>query len=138
MKKFQSIKFSIMLTEIFIILLIALSAALPFLVTWYIEYFSRRQSLATTIMVTCYPCAPFVGLALFYLRRLLMKIDRGEFQNPKNVKYLEYIAICCVIVAGITLIAGRFYLPFFLVAGMFMFLALIVFAFRNIFIKAVK
>jgi hypothetical protein len=45
------------------------------------------------------------------------------------------MAISCIIVAGITLVAGRFYLPFFLVAGTFLFLALIIFAFRNIFMN---
>ncbi len=138
MKKSQSIKFSIMLTEIFIVLLVTLAAALPFLVTWYVNYFGRHESLATTIMVTCYPCAPFVGLALFYLRRLLKKIDKGNFNDPNNAKCLKYIVICCIIIAGITLVAGRFYIPFFLVAGMFLFLALIVLAFRNIFLKAFK
>ncbi len=138
MKKSQTIKFSIMLTEIFILLLIILAAALPFLVTWYVGHFHRHESLITTVMVTCYPCAPFTGLALFYLRRLLKKIDKGEYKHPDNIKSLKYIALCCVIIAAITLVAGRFYLPFFLVAGTFMFLALIVFVFRNIFINIFK
>lgn len=138
MKKSNTIKFSIMLTEIFILLLIILAASLPFLTTWYLEHFSRLESLATTIMVTCYPCAPFTGLILFYLRRVLKKIDKGDYQNPDNIKHLKYMAICCIIIAGITLVAGRFYLPFFLVAGTFMFLALIIFVFRNIFMKIFK
>ncbi len=138
MKKTQSIKFSIMLTEIFILLLIMLAIALPFLVTWYVRFFGRAESLATTIMVTCYPCAPFTGLALFFLRRVLKKIDKGDYSNPKNIKHLKYMAICCIIIATITLIAGRFYLPFFLVAGTFLFLALLIFVFRNIFINGFK
>ena len=138
MKKSNTIKFSIMLTEIFMLLLIILAASLPFLTTWYVEHFSRHENLATTIMVTCYPCAPFVWLMLFYLRRVLKKIDKGDYQNPKNKKHLKYMAISCIIVAGITLVAGRFYLPFFLVAGTFLFLALIIFVFRNIFINAFK
>lgn len=138
MKKTHTIKFSIMLTEIFILLLIILTIALPFLVTWYVEYTGRLESLATTIMVTCYPCAPFTGLALFYLRRVLKKIDKGDYANPKNVKHLKYMAICCIIISAITLIAGRFYLPFFLVAGTFLFVALLIFVFRNIFINGFK
>lgn len=138
MKKTQTIKFSIMLTETFILLLIILTAVLPFLVTWYVEYTSRLESLATTIMVTCYPCAPFTGLTLFYLRRVLKKIEKGDYSNPKNIKHLKYMAICCIIISVITLIAGRFYLPFFLVAGTFLFLALLIFVFRNIFINGFK
>ena len=138
MKKTHTIKFSIMLTETFIFLLIAIAAALPFLVTWYVNLTGRLESLATTIMVTCYPCAPFVGLSLFYLRRVLKKIDKDDYANPKNIKHLKYMAICCIIVAVITLIAGRFYLPFFLVAGTFLFLALLIIVFRNIFIRVFK
>lgn len=138
MKKSNTIKFSIMLSEIFIILLIILAALLPFLTTWYVEHFTRHENLATTIMAACYPCAPFVGLTLFYLRRVLKKIDKGDYKNPDNTKHLKYMAISCIIVAGITLVAGRFYLPFFLVAGTFLFLALIIFVFRNIFMNVFK
>lgn len=138
MKKANSIKFSIMLTDIFLILLFAVAVALPFLVTWYVEFTGKLESLATTIMVTCYPCAPFTGLSLFYLRKVLKNIENKDFANESNIKYLKYMSLCCVIIATITLIAGKFYLPFFLVAGTFLFLALVIFVFRNIFIQAIK
>ena len=138
MKKANSIKFSLMLTDIFLCLLVLVALLLPFLVTWYVEYTGRLESLATTIMVTCYPCAPFTGLALFYLRKVLKNVQKGEYSNPENVKNLKYMSLCCIMVALITLIAGRFYLPFFLVAGTFLFLALLIFVFRNIFINAFK
>lgn len=127
-----------MLTDIFLCLLVLVALSLPFLVTWYVEYTGRLESLATTIMVTCYPCAPFTGLALFYLRKVLKNVQKGEYSNPENVKNLKYMSLCCIMVALITLIAGRFYLPFFLVAGTFLFLALLIFVFRNIFINAFK
>ena len=138
MKKANSIKFSLMLTDIFLCLLVLVALSLPFLVTWYVEYTGRLESLATTIMVTCYPCAPFTGLALFYLRKVLKNVQKGEYSNPENVKNLKYMSLCCIMVALITLIAGRFDLPFFLVAGTFLFLALLIFVFRNIFINAFK
>lgn len=138
MKKANSIKFSLMLTDIFLCLLVLVALSLPFLVTWYVEYTGRLESLATTIMVTCYPCAPFTGLTLFYLRKVLKNVQKGEYSNPENVKNLKYMSLCCIMVALITLIAGRFYLPFFLVAGTFLFLALLIFVFRNIFINAFK
>lgn len=127
-----------MLTDIFLCLLVLVALSLPFLVTWYVEYTGRLESLATTIMVTCYPCAPFTGLALFYLRKVLKNVQKGEYSNPENVKNLKYMSLYCIMVALITLIAGRFYLPFFLVAGTFLFLALLIFVFRNIFINVFK
>ncbi len=138
MKKINTIKFSIFLTDIFLIVLVAVAFFLPFLVTWYVEYAGRLESLATTIMVTCYPCAPFTGLTLFYLRKVLKNIEKGDASSPDNKKHLKYMSLCCVIIAVITLIAGGFYLPFFLVAGTFLFLALLIFVFRNIFINIFK
>ena len=138
MKKRNTIKFSILLTNIFLIALILVAVFLPFLITWYVKYAGRLESLATTVMVTCYPCAPFTGMTLFYLRKLLKNIEKGETGNPDNKKLLKYMSLCCVIIALITLIAGRFYLPFFLVAGTFLFLALLIFVFRNIFINILE
>ncbi|MBR4099470.1 MAG: hypothetical protein IKK55_00580 [Clostridia bacterium] len=135
MKKVNTIKFSLLLTDIFLILLVALAFFLPFLVTWYVELTGRLESLATTIMVTCYPCAPFTGLTLFYLRKVLKNIEKGDCNSPDNIKYLMYMGICCIIIAFITLIAGKFYLPFFIVAATFLFISLLVFVFRNIFIN---
>lgn len=60
----KSVKLCIILTDIFIGLLIIVAAALPFGVSWYAEVMHRSSSLASTIMVTCYPCAPFLGFAL--------------------------------------------------------------------------
>ncbi len=138
MKKTNTIKFSIFLTDLFLVLLTLIAFLLPFLVTWYVEYAGRLESLATTIMVTCYPCAPFTGMILFYLRKVLKNIAKDDFSSPDNIKHLKYMSLCCVIVALITLIAGGFYLPFFLVAGTFLFLALLIFVFRNIFINIFK
>ena len=138
MKKRNTIKFSILLTDIFLVALVLVAVFLPFLITWYVEYAGRLESLATTVMVTCYPCAPFTGMTLFYLRKLLKNIEKGETGNPDNKKLLKYMSLCCVIIALITLVAGRFYLPFFLVAGTFLFLALMIFVFRNIFINILE
>lgn len=135
MKKINSIKFSVILTDVFIILLFVVAVSLPLLVTWYVESTNRLESLATTIMVTCYPCAPFTVLSLLYLRKLLKNLDSKNFSDDNNTKYLKYMSFCCIIIAIITLIAGRYYLPFYLVAGTFLFLALLIFVLRNIFIN---
>lgn len=135
MKKINSIKFSVILTDIFIFLIFAFAATLPFLVTWYVETANRLESLATTIMVTCYPCAPFTILTLIYLHKFLRNIDFENYSAESNVKYLSYMATCCIIIAVITIVAGRYYLPFYIVSATFLFLALLIFVLRNIFIK---
>ncbi|MBO5210632.1 MAG: hypothetical protein J6B80_01730 [Clostridia bacterium] len=132
MKKISLIKLSIILTTIFLVILIGFAVMLPWLVTWYVQIAGRHESLATTMMVTCYPCAPFTAIVLLTLRRLLKNIDEKIFDKAQNVKLLKYMAISCVIISVITLIAGRYYLPFYIVAATFMFLALIIFSFRSV------
>ncbi len=138
MKKINSIKFSIMLTDIFLLALSVVAVLLPLLVTWYVDKTGRNETLATTIMVTCYPCAPFTAMTLYYLRKVLIRFSKGEYSSPDNIKNLKYMCLCCIIIALITLVAGRFYLPFFLVAATFLFLTLLLFVFRNIFINVFK
>ena len=138
MKKINLIKTSIILTTVFIILIFIVAILLPMLVTWYVEKTHRMESLATTIMVTCYPCAPFTMLSLWYLRKVLKNILNKEFLSENNIKYLKYMSISCIMVSLITVIAGRYYLPFFIVAATFLFLSLIIFVFRNILIELKK
>lgn len=132
MKKINLIKLSIILTTIFLVILIAFAVMLPWLVTWYVQIAGRHESLATTMLVTCYPCAPFTAIVLLALRKLLKNIDQKTLNKDQNLKLLKYMAISCVIISAITLIAGRYYLPFYIVAATFLFLALIIFAFRSI------
>ena len=132
MKKINLIKLSIILTTIFLAVLIAFAVMLPWLVTWYEQIAGRHESLATTMLVTCYPCAPFTAIVLLTLRKLLKNIDQKILNKDQNLKLLKYMAISCVIISAITLIAGRYYLPFYIVAATFLFLALIIFAFRSI------
>lgn len=132
MKKLNPVKIAITVTTVFLIVLIAFAVMLPWLVTWYVQLAGRHESLATTMMVTCYPCAPFTAIVLLTLRKLLKNIDAKNFTKTENSKLLKYMSISCLIIAGITLIAGRYYLPFYIVAATFMFLSLIIYAFKSV------
>lgn len=132
MKKLDTIKFSIILTTVFLVVLVAFAVMLPWLVTWYVQLAQRHESLATTMMVTCYPCAPFTAVVLLSLRKLLKNIQQKNLDKVQNSKLLKYMSISCLIISVITLIAGRYYLPFYIVAATFMFLSLIIFAFKSI------
>lgn len=129
----KSLKLSLVLTDIFIVILIIFTVFLPFGVSWYVEVMNRSQTLAATIMVTCYPCAPFVAVSLLSLRKILKNALRGNIFTDENFKHLRNISICCLIISVITLIAGRYYLPFYIVGGTFIFLALIVFTANGVF-----
>ena len=132
MKKLNPIKLAITITTVFLAVLIAFAVMLPWLVTWYVQIAQRHESLATTMMVTCYPCAPFTAVVLLTLRTLLKNIDAKNFNKTENSKLLKYMSISCLIIAVITLIAGRYYLPFYIIAATFMFLSLIIYAFKSV------
>lgn len=135
MKKINLIKLSVILTTAFIFLIGIVAVFLPLLVTLYVEKTGRLEVLATTIMITCYPCAPFTVLSLWYLRKVLKNFLAKNYLAPENEKYLKYMAFCCMIISLITVVAGRFYLPFFLVAATFLFLSLLIFVFRSILLE---
>ena len=128
----KSLKSAIILTDVFICILFILVISLPMLVTWYVEIKGRSPSLPTTILVTCYPCAPFTGLSLLCLRKLLKNALLDEIFSVSSIRCLKYMSIACALIALITLIAGRYYLPFYIVGATFAFLALLAFSFMAV------
>jgi len=128
----KSVKLSIILTDVFILLLIIGAIVLPWVVTWYVEFKHREPSLPTTIMLTCYPCVPFAAVVLVTLRKILKTIEKNQFFTNKNCERLKRISWCCYIVTIIMLIAGRFYLPFYVCAVCTAFIGLILRIIRNI------
>lgn len=132
------IKVSIILTNIFLLILFFFTITLPFLVTWYADIMGRSSTLATTVMVTCYPCVPFAATILITLKKLLKTALNGNIFSNESVVYLKNIAICCIVIAVITLVGGNFYLPFLIVGATFSFLSLLLYALRGIFAEQIK
>ena len=124
MDKLKSVKISIFVLDIFFVLLFIFTVSLPLAVTWYVESMGRSENLATTVLVTCYPCVPFAVVILLSLRRFLKCFLEGKIFSAKTVRYLKNIAICCIIIAIITCIGGGFYYPFLIAGGTFAFLSL--------------
>ncbi len=132
MEKNKSLKLAIILTDIFLFILVVMVIALPSLVTWYVEIKGKSPSLPTTILVTCYPCAPFTGISLYCLRRILKNTLKSELFSENSDVCFRRISLSCAIIALITLFAGRYYLPFYIVGGTFAFLSLLSYCFRAI------
>ena len=130
----KALKLCLILTDIFICALIIVAILLPLGVSWYVEVMHRSQSLPATIMVTCYPCAPILGIALVQLRKIIKRISADNIFCSDNSLGFKIIAACCLVIAVITLIAGRFYLPFYNVGGTFIFLALVAYTMRAVFL----
>ncbi len=128
----KSVTLSLILVYIAMAVLAVITVAMPWLVTWYVESKGREASLPTTIMVTCYPCVPFAAAALLSLRRLLVNIGKSDVIIKQNVTMLHRISWCCFFCAVITLAAGRFYLPFYIVGAAAAFFTLIIRVFKNL------
>ena len=130
----KALRLCLILTDAFICVLVILAILLPFGVSWYVEVMHRSQSLPATIMVTCYPCAPILGIALLQLRKIIKRISAEDILCADNSIGFKIISACCLVIALITLIAGRFYLPFYIVSGTFIFLALVSYTMRAVFL----
>ena len=108
---------------------------LPFLVTWYVETKGRSQSLATTVMLTCYPLSPFAAVALYSLSRVMKNIISGNFFCRKNIIWMRRISYCCFIAAAGMIFAGFFYMPFFIAGAAAGFCGLLSLCMAGIFIS---
>ncbi len=138
MKKVSPIKISLIITDVFLLILAVFSVALPWMVTWYAEVMKRSANLATTILTTCYPCVPFAAATLIYLRKLLKNALVNGLFNNNNLTLLKKITLCTLAIAVITLVAGNFYMPFFLVAATFAFVSLLSFSFKGLILKEIS
>lgn len=110
-------KFTLFAVYLFMLILVVMAVALPWLVIWYVETKGRPSDLATVVMVTCYPCAPFAAWALISARRLLKNIINGNVFSDKNATLLRHICLCCLFAGFIMLVAGFFYMPFYIAGG---------------------
>ena len=126
------IKVALFITYIFMGILLVLTVALPWLVTWYVEVMGRAESLPATVMVTCYPCIPFSFGILIFFKRILKNSLKDEFFSENTILQLKRISFCSLIIALITVIAGKFYMPFYIVGVTFGFLSYIVYVFVSI------
>lgn len=138
MKKLSPLKISLIITDVFLVILAVFTVALPWMVTWYAEVMQRSQTLATTIFITCYPCVPFAAATLIFLHKLLKNASLNGILNDTNLRYLKNIARGTLVIAVITFVAGNFYMPFFLVGATFAFVSLLSFSFRGLLLKELE
>ena len=132
------LKVAYWLTNIFVFLLIVCAVALPWAVTWYVETMGRSQKLPAIIMVTCYPCVPFAAAILLYIRRIIKNVSTDMLFHLDNVIYFKRISLFCLVISLITLIGGRFYLPFFIVGIAFAFFAFTTYVFMAVYYHIAK
>ncbi len=128
----KSVKSALIITYISMVLLLLFVIFLPLLVQYYVEIRGKDPNLATTIMLTCYPCVPFAAVVLYSLRGLLKNVLAGLILGDKNIKFLRIISICLLLSAIVMFIGGFKYMPFFISAAAALICGLIVFVLENV------
>lgn len=134
----KSARLTLCLTFLILITVIAAAVTLPWLTDWYICKTGRNKELRSVIMTVCYICLPAALAALYSLIRLLKNILDGEIFIHENVLHLRLLSWYCAAVALITLAAGYFYLPFYLVGLAAVFFTLILRVIKNVFAAAIE
>lgn len=134
----KSARLTLCLTFLILIAVIAAAVTLPWLTDWYICKTGRNKELRSVIMTVCYICLPAALAALYSLIRLLKNILDGEIFIHGNVLHLRLLSWYCAAVALITLAAGYFYLPFYLVGLAAVFFTLILRVIKNVFAAAIE
>ena len=134
----KSARLTLCLTFLILIAVIAAAVTLPWLTDWYICKTGRNKELRSVIMTVCYICLPAALAALYSLIRLLKNILDGEIFIHGNVLHLRLLSWYCAAVALITLAAGYFYLPFYLVGLAAVFFTRILRVIKNVFAAAIE
>ncbi len=122
----RSAKIALIATYVFMLLLAAFTIALPWITKWYVEERGRSTDLFATIMLATYPCVPFAAITLISLKRLLKNILDGNIFHEENAGHILAISNSCLLAGLIMVIAGFFYMPFFIAGGAAICMALLV------------
>lgn len=77
--------------------------------------YTETNKIIKLVIPTFYACAPFAGIAIYMLIRLLLNIINETVFVQTNVKYLRWISYLCYAVMLITVATGIFYIPLLII-----------------------
>ena len=137
MKKDRSTVTSLVAVFALGVCLLTLAIAAPWLTRMFIETFDRPGTIFTPIVVTFYCIFPFAAAVLVCLGKLLSNIAHDKVFIKQNVSLLRLVAVFLFCATVIFVVAGFFYMPFFLLALCAVFITLIVRVVKNCFAAAV-
>lgn len=94
----------------------------PSFFNWfYVEYHNLNsadegvKAVIKTVIISFYSSAPFAGISLYMLIRLLVNIINDSIFVMKNVLYMRGVSYCCFAVALVNLIFGIGYFPLLII-----------------------
>ncbi len=126
MKYQKSAKITLWAVRFFMLCLLILSVAAPWIARWYTGFRHLGGVSCSLLLVTYYVCVPAAGYALWAMQTLLQHILCGEVFTRGNVRLVRGISLCCAIVAITTTLGTINYQPFVFVAVIMSFLFLVV------------
>ncbi len=129
----KSVKFTLYLTYAAMAITALITVFMPLAVQWFVEIRGKDPNLATSIMITCYPCMPFAAVMLYSLRKLLLNMLDGLVLGDANVRLLRTISICCLGASVIMILGGFRYMPFYISGFAAAAGALVVCVIKNVF-----
>lgn len=134
----KSILLSRICVVIFIIGVVAIAAAMPWLIRFFTPAFREPVTTAKTVFIaTVYVGVVPALVLLVSLFNLLGRIIRDQVFVEKNVASLRLISWCCFFGGLICSASSFYYLPWILLCVAAVFIGLIVRVVKNVFARAV-
>lgn len=133
----RSLMLSRIMTVIFLLLLAAGAAGLPWLLRWYIGYSAKSQLILTPVMVSLWACALPAFVALICLGKMLKNIAHDRVFVRENVRALRLISWCCFAVSLVFLSFFFYYILGLILAILAAFAGLVLRVVKNVFEQAV-
>lgn len=109
----------------------------PWLVKQFVTYsFSARSKDACSFMLTVYACAIPLGLILWHLYQLVLRIEKEEIFTDQNTKSLRLMGWMCFAVAVIFLVSTCYYTFYLIFAACAVLMGLLLRVLKNVFVQA--
>jgi hypothetical protein len=135
--KSKSLLLSRIMIAIFLAVLSAGSAGLPWLLRWYAGYSGKDMDLIP-VMASLWACAVPAFVALIHLGNMLRGIAGGQVFTHENVRALRVISWCCFSVASVFAVFLFYYMLGLILAILAAFMGLILRVVKNVFEQAVE
>jgi hypothetical protein len=136
--KSRSLALSRVIIVIFLLLLAAGSAGLPWLLRWYIGYAGKDAMDYMPVMAILWACALPAFIALIHLGKMLKNIAADQVFVKENIRALRVISWCSFAVAAVFICFFFYYILGLIIAILAAFIGLILRVVKNVFEQAVE
>lgn len=129
--------FTLSITWIAMVLTVLIAVGLPKILVLNSVVRTILRSECIAIQTGYYCCLPFILLALWKVRQLLVNIQKEVVFTEENVKLLASIRNCCAGIFAVCLIAGCFFFPLYIIVAILGFLGLMIQVLTQVMTRAV-